>query len=129
MLKRREPEEKVTTILGSNSTIEGTLNDLHSIQVDGRFNGDLTTEGEIHVGKMGYVSGNLKGKALIIYGRVHGNLEAKEKIEVWDGATVEGDLRTKRLIIYEGAIFRGHSYMDEVVVQTVVEGSRGAFVS
>ncbi len=127
--KREAKEDKITTILGGNSSFEGTLSDLHSLRVDGRFNGDISTEGEIFVGKMGYVKGNLTGKSVYVYGRVHGNLQAKERIEIIEGGVVEGDLHTKRLVIYEGAVFKGHSYMEEMVVQPMAEGARSAMVS
>lgn len=116
--------EKVATLIGPNASVQGSINDLNSLRVDGHFYGDITTEGDAFVGKMGYVRGNVKGRSVFIFGKIEGNVEAQERLEILEGGLVEGDIKTKRLVVYEGAAFRGHCEMEDIVVQPSSEGTR-----
>lgn len=121
--KKREP---VGTLIGPNASLQGTINELNSIRVDGHFYGDIATEGDSYIGKMGYVRGNLKGRSVFIFGKIEGNVEAQERLEIMEGGMVEGDIKTKRLVVYEGAAFRGRCEMEDIVVQPSHEGSRAS---
>ncbi len=116
-MKKPSRKEDAFTVIGSNASLEGKLNDSQSVYVEGHLYGDITTEGEVHIGRMGFVRGNVKGSAVYIWGKVEGNVEAREVLEIHPGGTLEGDLVTKRLIVHDGAVFIGRSQMEEVVLQ------------
>ncbi|MFN4182258.1 MAG: polymer-forming cytoskeletal protein [bacterium] len=120
MLKKTKANE-VQTLIGPNCVIEGKIQDLSSIQVDGKVAGDITTEGDVYVGKYGFIQGNIQGKNVYVYGKIDGNVTAEERIELCENSRVEGDLKTARLIVHEGAFFRGTSYMEDVQVASSVE--------
>ncbi|MHA2656726.1 MAG: bactofilin family protein [bacterium JZ-2024 1] len=121
---RDKKTEKVATLIGPNASVQGSINELNSLRVDGHFYGDITTEGDAFVGKMGYVRGNVKGRSVFIFGKIEGNVEAQERLEILEGGLVEGDIKTKRLVVYEGAAFRGRCEMEDIVVQPSSEGTR-----
>lgn len=121
---REKKSDRVATLIGPNASFQGTINELNSVRVDGHFYGDITTEGDFFVGKVGYVRGNVKGRSVFIFGKIEGNVEAQERLEIMEGGMVEGDIKTKRLVVYEGAAFRGHCEMEDIVVQPSLEGAR-----
>ncbi len=118
---KKGKSEEIQTIIGPNCSLEGRIQDLNSVQLDGKLSGDLQTEGDVFVGKYGFVQGNIRGKNVFVHGKVEGNISAEERIELAENSRVEGDLKTGKLVIHEGAVFRGMSHMEEIQVAPSVE--------
>ncbi|MBO1225686.1 MAG: polymer-forming cytoskeletal protein [Candidatus Scalindua sediminis] len=92
-----------------DSEIKGTIKFGQAMRVDGKFEGELTSDnGELVVGKTGKVKANVKVKSAIVEGRVDGNIKASDKVELKQSAHIFGDVQAKSLVVEQGVIFVGN---------------------
>jgi cytoskeletal protein CcmA (bactofilin family) len=104
-------EGGLNTIVGKDSTIEGTIEVQGGIRVDGIVKGRITATDSLAVGDSGRIEADLTVKTAVIGGRIVGSILAQEKIELQSKAVIEGDITTKNLIVEEGAVFHGRCNM------------------
>lgn len=97
----------MNTIIGKDSTIEGTIEVQGGLRVDGVVRGKISTTESLTVGDDGTIEAEINAKVAVIGGKVVGNIFAQEKIELQSKSLVEGDIATKNLIVEEGAVFHG----------------------
>ena len=110
-MKGSEKTGDLSTILGKGSVFEGRLSVQHTLRVDGKFTGDITTTDTLIVGKEGWVDGNVEAKMLIVGGKLSGAAVIKEKIILESKSEFHGEIKTSKLVIDEGAIFDGRCSM------------------
>jgi cytoskeletal protein CcmA (bactofilin family) len=109
MARNNEPEGAMNTIIGRGTKIEGTMDVLQSLRIDGSFKGALNTNDTLIVGSTGELMDvTVKVKNAIIGGVVRGNISATNKVTLENTSRLEGDLSAKLLIIEEGAHFTGN---------------------
>jgi cytoskeletal protein CcmA (bactofilin family) len=101
----------VDTLLGVGSDFKGQINTKGTIRIDGKVEGNVTSEDGIIVGERGVVKGNVSAKTVLISGKVQGNAVATKRLEILPSGQLEGDIRTPRLMIAEGVIFKGNCDM------------------
>ncbi len=104
---------ELNTIIGKGSFVEGKINIQHSIRVDGKIKGDITSTGTLTVGPDGEIDGNSYVESAVIGGKIKGTLKANSKVILESSSIFVGDLKTQRLTIDEGAIFEGNCQMRE----------------
>ncbi|MEW6042348.1 MAG: polymer-forming cytoskeletal protein [Elusimicrobiota bacterium] len=108
---KKEQPEKLETIIGQDTIVQGTLKSKGSIRVDGRLEGGILEAAGVIVGTTGQVQGDITAKNIIVGGRVTGNVTANQTLEIQSKAQVLGDIHTAVLSINEGALFEGHCIM------------------
>jgi cytoskeletal protein CcmA (bactofilin family) len=108
---REIPTSEISTLLGKETEIRGTIKTQGSIRIDGVVNGELVSTKTVTIGSTGSVEGNIQAEDIIVAGKVKGTLSAKGKIALESSAQLDGDVNTSRLTIAEGAVFRGRSSM------------------
>ena len=115
MANRPTGEGTMNTLVGSGTTLEGSLNVSSSIRVDGKIKGQITCSETMLVGKTGEVEASVRVKNATIGGKVVGDIVAEEVVVLEGKSTLVGDVTTKKLIIEEGALFNGTCHMGEEV--------------
>lgn len=96
------------TVLGKGTVFESTkLVSKESIQISGKFIGDMEVEGSVVVASEGLVRGNIKAIFVLVAGEVEGNIEAAEQVHLGTTAKVKGNVSYKSIVIDEGAIIHG----------------------
>jgi len=110
-MKRKEDEK----ILDVSASMQGSLvfSDPVNLRINGRFEGNLSTKGNLIIGSTAEVKADIVGENIIISGMVKGRVKATEIIKLTSGAQVFGDIEVPRLSIEEGAVFNGRSRMLE----------------
>ena len=103
--------ERIETLVGAGSTINGDIVGNDSLLVNGVVTGNVTTESTIRVGTTGVIKGNVKARSAIIGGVIEGDLDTKENTILGPQSRLLGDLRTTKLKIEEGATFEGRCVM------------------
>lgn len=103
--------KEITTILGRGSQFEGKLTFEGTVQIDGRFAGEIKTEGTLIIGETAQVEANILAAVVIVHGRIKGDVVAGESLEIRSPARVEGNLSTPYLVIERGAFFEGNCSM------------------
>jgi cytoskeletal protein CcmA (bactofilin family) len=96
-------------VLSSDVEIKGTVKFTNDLVVDGKIEGEITSDGNLTIGENARIRAEVKTGTVIVYGKVHGNLTATERVELKASAEVVGDIRAKTLSIEAGAIFVGKS--------------------
>ncbi|HAP43858.1 MAG: hypothetical protein A2087_11850 [Spirochaetes bacterium GWD1_61_31] len=104
--------EAVTTILGKQTKLNGTLRFDSSLMIRGQFEGSIEAKGSLYVADGAEVkAGTIKALNIVIAGTVSGDIEAVDKIELQSSAQVKGNLRTAKLRMADGLHFEGRCEM------------------
>ncbi|MGL4401175.1 MAG: bactofilin family protein [Luteolibacter sp.] len=96
-------------ILSTDVEIKGTVKFTNDLVVDGKIEGEITSDGNLTVGENARIKAEIKTATVVVYGKVHGNLTATDRVELKSSAEVVGDIKAKTLSIEAGAIFVGKS--------------------
>lgn len=99
------------TLLGAGATFEGKITTPHTVQIYGKFLGEIHTTDSVIVGRDGVVLANINAKSTQVGGKVEGDITCKERVELEEHSQVKGNLKAKELVIKKGAIFHGNSTM------------------
>lgn len=96
-----------TVILGAKIASKGTL------RIDGRVEGEVTTEDAVIIGPSGSIKGNVTARSVTVSGKILGNILARERLEIQPTGEVHGDVQTGAgtLIIEGGAKLEGRCVM------------------
>ena len=94
-------------VLNSDVEIKGNLKFAGELTLEGKLEGEIITEGTLHLGESGVVNGNVNATTVVIRGKINGNIVAKDKIEIKSKAELFGDVRASKLVIEEGVTFVG----------------------
>jgi len=112
-MKNVEKPGELNTILGRGSVIQGNIKVEHSLRIDGKVKGDVSSADTLIVGAEGEITGNVSVNHLILGGKVFGSLVAPGRTVLESKAEFHGDIKTSKLVIDEGAIFDGKCSMSE----------------
>ncbi len=94
------------TVLGANSTMEGTLRSGANVRLDGVFSGTLEISGNVLVGETARITADINAKNISIAGAVRGNVTGK-KVQLLRTGRIWGDIRAQALTTEEGAFIDG----------------------
>ena len=101
----------ISTVFSNDTQFYGDLSYKKSLQINGTFEGEISSGGFLVIGEGAVVKANINAKAVIVNGTVYGNIEAKEKLEIQSKGKIYGNIRTAKLKIADGVIFEGHCEM------------------
>ncbi len=104
-------DENPTTLLDRGCQFEGKLTFEGSVQINGKFKGEIFSEGTLVIGEGAEIEGKIEIDTVLISGQVHGNIQAKHKIEMLPPAFVKANIVTNALVVEEGAVFEGNCAM------------------
>ncbi|MDD3296256.1 MAG: polymer-forming cytoskeletal protein [Candidatus Omnitrophica bacterium] len=112
MMAKRRMDEKVLDV---DAAMQGSLvfSDPVNLRINGKFEGNLTTKGNLIIGSSAEVKADIIGEAVTVAGNVKGNIRASEILRLVSTAQVVGDIQAPKLSIEEGAVFNGKSRMLE----------------
>jgi cytoskeletal protein CcmA (bactofilin family) len=109
------PPDRVTSVLSSGISWNGTLIGSGGVRIEGSFEGDIALRGLLVVGETGRVTcKQLRANVVIVAGAVRGDITA-EKLEIRNTGRVWGDVVTASFSTEEGAFIRGQVTMEEEV--------------
>ena len=112
----------ITTIVGADTVVEGTIITKSSVRIDGTLIGGVSAEGVVILSKNGKIKGNIMAENIVVAGVVEGNMQIREKVNVEPTGEIYGDITTKSLLIDEESVFQGNCYMNREVPEN---GGRG----
>lgn len=102
-------DERPYTTLGKDTEFEGTLKFKDGLRIEGKFNGDISTDGYLIIGDTGQVTAEISVGSIIVEGKITGNIQAKDLVELRSSAEMRGDITAAKLKIEEGVVFIGKS--------------------
>ncbi len=96
-----------STTIGPDAVFKGELQFEKGVRLLGRFEGQISSDGQLLVAEGAALNGDVKAGSVRIDGQVKGNLNAGTKVQLTASAKLEGDVQTARLEVAEGAILVG----------------------
>ncbi len=101
----------ISGLLEKGCEFEGKLTFEGTVRINGKFVGEIFSDGTLIVGEGASIDGRVDVGNMIIHGEVTGNIRAKDRIEMHTPAVVQGDINAQTLVIDEGVIFEGSCSM------------------
>ncbi len=101
----------IATVFHKDTSFSGDLSFKKSLQINGEFDGEISSGGYLVIGEGATVKANVKADTVIVKGVIHGNVEALSRLEIHTGGKLYGNIRTKKLMISDGVVFEGKCEM------------------
>jgi cytoskeletal protein CcmA (bactofilin family) len=112
-------------VLTSDVEIKGNLRFSGELTFEGKLEGEITSEGTLHLGDSAVVNGNITAGTVIVRGKITGNVSAKDKIELKAKTELFGDVRSSKLVIEEGVTFVGKTEVNPNKVAPALQTNGG----
>ncbi len=107
--------DEINAFLGKNTEFEGKLSFEGAVRIDGRFKGEIISEGTLIVGETAVIESEVRVSHIIISGEVRGNVLASKKIEIHSPGKVFGNICSPAVVMDEGVVFEGTCSMQKEV--------------
>lgn len=104
--------KEIAGYFGPSLKVRGTLAGKGDLAIDGRFDGVLSTDGDVVVGERGIVQADASVGSLAVRGALLGDVHAKRSVHIASGGRIEGDVRAASIAIDDGAQLDGGVEMD-----------------
>ncbi len=112
----------INTVLGEDASFKGILHSQRSIRIDGTFEGEINSQGEVFIGAGCTVKANVFAKTVVVAGEIIGNIEAIKGLHILKTGRVYGDISGDQLTIDEGGVYKGKVNMDTISSKNSYEG-------
>lgn len=118
--------------LGEDVDFKGSLSFKDKLYINGRFEGDINSEGGLLVvGRSAEIKAEIKVGNIISEGRIFGNTVVADKVDLRSPCQVFGDIQAARFSVEEGVVFVGNANINpgEVEPKTnePVQSSKSAY--
>ena len=114
MAKKVKKPDSISTFLGPDASVEGTLEFKGTIRLDGSVKGKIrSSDGTVIVGEKAMVNADIAVGIAIVMGEVAGTIDASDRIEVYPPGRIIGDIQAPIISIEEGGKFNGNCAMKE----------------
>jgi len=102
-------KEAVEKVLDVSAAMQGKLefSDPVNLRINGKFDGELITKGNLIIGKDALVAANIVGEKITIAGKLTGNIRASKSVVLVSTAEISGDIEAPFLSVERGAKFNG----------------------
>jgi cytoskeletal protein CcmA (bactofilin family) len=111
-MKKQTKTDSISTFLGSDADVDGSINFQGTIRVDGKVSGKISSNGgTLIVGEKASIDADISVGIVIVMGEVKGTIDAQDRIEVYPPGRVDGDIQAPVISIEPGGIFNGSCAM------------------
>lgn len=104
-------KDEINAFLGVGTAYQGRLDFTGSVRIDGRFDGEVESEGTLVVGREAVITGQVKVGQLVLGGDLSGDVVAGTRVVLHKTARFRGTLTTPALSVEEGAVLEGQVRM------------------
>ena len=116
---KKTKQDTISTFVGPEANIQGTLLFEGTIRVDGKMKGKIeSADGTLIIGESARIEADISIDSGIIMGEVIGTVLAKSRIEVYKPARVTGDIQAPVISIDAGVTFNGNCTMGARTIST-----------
>ena len=109
--KQNKPQNRIDSLIGAGTSIDGNLSFSGGLRVDGKVNGNIVAvagkPSTLVLSEHGSVKGEINVTHLVVNGVIEGRVHAEEYMELQSKAKVIGDVHYKTLETHLGAIVEG----------------------
>jgi cytoskeletal protein CcmA (bactofilin family) len=102
---------ELNAFIDQGSEFSGRLRFSDTVRIDGKFDGEISSENTLIVGETGMIKATIQSNTVIISGEVEGDIIAPRQVVIHKEARVSGDIQTASLAVEEGAQINGQINM------------------
>ena len=102
----KKNDAEIKAYMGEDTIFNGLLNFTGTVRIDGKFEGQVITEGTLIIGETGHLTAEISAGTVICMGYVEGTLMA-QKVEIHSTSKVVGSIKSPALHIELGGVFDG----------------------
>lgn len=100
--------DNLNSIIGEGSIFQGNFFVNGSIQIDGKFEGELKAESQVIIGETGKVKTPVvEASRVIVAGTLIGNIRATDEVNLLETGRILGDIETPILNMQKGVVVQG----------------------
>jgi cytoskeletal protein CcmA (bactofilin family) len=93
-----------TTVISPNATWKGEIVAEGSMQILGKFEGDIKVRDELFILDNANVDGTIAAGTVVVSGRYNGTLNCNQRLEVLPSGRVRGEVFAPSLVVHNGAV-------------------------
>lgn len=109
--KPNKPNNKIDSLIGAGTTIEGNVVFTGGLRIDGEVRGNVSASGDqsgtLVVSEHARIEGEVVVSHLVINGAINGPIHSSEFLELQPQARVVGDVEYNAIEMHLGAIVQG----------------------
>lgn len=109
--KQSKPQNRIDSLIGATTRIEGNLFFSGGLRVDGTVRGNVAAlpdqPGTLVLSEHARVDGEVHAAHVVINGTVNGPVHATESLELQANCRVKGDVNYKSIEVVRGALVEG----------------------
>ena len=113
--KELEQLGNASTILAKNALLEGNLETIGNLRIEGKLVGNNNCKAKVAMGDSSFVEGNIVSQNAEIAGRVKGHIEIAGLLILKPTAIIDGDIVAGKIMLETGAIFNGNCKMGATI--------------
>jgi cytoskeletal protein CcmA (bactofilin family) len=113
--KELEQLGNASTIIAKNALLEGNLETIGNLRIEGRLVGNINCKAKVAMGDSSLVEGNIVSQNAEIAGRVKGLLEISGLLILKPTAIIDGDIVAGKIMLETGAVFNGNCKMGATI--------------
>jgi cytoskeletal protein CcmA (bactofilin family) len=111
MFGRSKPRNRIDTLVGVGTCVDGNVQFKGGLRVDGQVNGSVIavdgTPSTLVLSEKARIEGEIQVTHAVINGTVVGSVRASEYVELQAKANVAGDVYYKSIETHQGAVVQG----------------------
>ena len=109
--KQNKPQNRIDSLIGSTTRIEGNVFFSGGLRVDGMIRGNVAAlpdqPGTLVISEHARIDGEVEAAHIVVNGTINGPLNATETLELQAGSRVKGDVHYKSIEMLQGAVVEG----------------------
>ena len=103
----KKNDAEIKAYMGEDTIFNGLLNYTGTVRIDGKFEGQVTTEDTLIIGETGHLTAEISAGTVICIGYVEGTVMASQKIEMHSTSKVVGNIKSPALYMELGGVLDG----------------------
>lgn len=105
--KKQKDNSELNAFLGVGTEYRGKLDFVGTVRIDGRFEGEISTDGDLILGRKASIEGTVRVGRLTSCGEIRGDVYVKESAVFEKTSVLNGSLNTPVLVVERGAVVEG----------------------
>lgn len=123
--KSSKPNNRIDTLIGAGTTVEGNVTFTGGLRIDGEVKGNVSAAGDhpgtLMISEQARVDGEVVAPHVVINGAVNGPVRSTDSLELQSRARVVGDVEYDSIEIHLGAIVQGRLLHRSATIAKSVE--------
>lgn len=117
--KKNKDNSELNAFLGVGTEYRGKLDFVGTVRIDGRFEGEISTDGDLILGRKASIVGTVRVGRLTSCGDIRGDVYVKERAVLEKTSVLNGSLDTPSLVVEKGAVVEGAITMTKGAAKAV----------